>query len=387
MPWRKISLAKSQRDNPIFMISAIKKFVDLGTDASLSDDLNRRIRVVNMFSAVGMTVTFLLGFRALFAQETFLTCVLFSATILFAISHKLQAMIGAKRGSFISATVLIACLMSLMLILVVTGGSENTGPLWIFTVPSVTMFFAGFRRGLMALTGFAAVIIVIFFTPDNALLATEYSFEFKTRIVYTFITVSFLSAVYEYSRQRSYNTAVYLSEQFKRQARYDPLTTILNRRGGQQQLEQELSRMQRNKKPFSIALADIDRFKSINDTFGHDAGDEVLKKVASVFSSRLRAQDGLSRWGGEEFLFIFPETNEQDARMVTEQIRENLSANAIPVDNKSHRVTSSFGVCEITPSMTLTTALNLADQALYQAKNDGRNKVCTATEHKRKSSR
>lgn len=122
------------------------------------------------------------------------------------------------------------------------------------------------------------------------------------------------------------------------------------------------------KKPFSIALADIDRFKSINDTFGHDAGDEVLKKVASVFSSRLRAQDGLSRWGGEEFLFIFPETNEQDARMVTEQIRENLSANAIPVDNKSHRVTSSFGVCEITPSMTLTTALNLADQALYQAK-------------------
>ncbi|MBO7923430.1 GGDEF domain-containing protein [Alteromonas sp. KS69] len=369
------------------MISAIKKFVDLGTDASLSDDLNRRIRVVNMFSAVGMTVTFLLGFRALFAQETFLTCVLFSATILFAISHKLQAMIGAKRGSFISATVLIACLMSLMLILVVTGGSENTGPLWIFTVPSVTMFFTGFRRGLMALTGFAAVIIVIFFTPDNALLATEYSFEFKTRIVYTFITVSFLSAVYEYSRQRSYNTAVYLSEQFKRQARYDPLTTILNRRGGQQQLEQELSRMQRNKKPFSIALADIDRFKSINDTFGHDAGDEVLKKVASVFSSRLRAQDGLSRWGGEEFLFIFPETNEQDARMVTEQIRENLSANAIPVDNKSHRVTSSFGVCEITPSMTLTTALNLADQALYQAKNDGRNKVCTATEHKRKSSR
>ena len=240
---------------------------------------------------------------------------------------------------------------------------------------------------LSALLPTLIIIIVIFFTPDNALLATEYSFEFKTRIVYTFITVSFLSAVYEYSRQRSYNTAVYLSEQFERQARYDPLTTILNRRGGQQQLEQELSRMQRNKKPFSIALADIDRFKSINDTFGHDAGDEVLKKVASVFSSRLRAQDGLSRWGGEEFLFIFPETNEQDARMVTEQIRENLSANAIPVDNKSHRVTSSFGVCEITPSMTLTTALNLADQALYQAKNDGRNKVCTATEHKRKSSR
>ncbi|WOI36311.1 GGDEF domain-containing protein [Alteromonas sp. CI.11.F.A3] len=368
------------------MLNALKKFVELGTDSELSDDLNRRIRVVNMFSAVGMAATFILGFRALFAQDAFLACVLFSASILFAISHKLQSTIGAKRGSFISALVLLACLMSLMLILVVTGGNESTGPLWIFTVPSVTMFFAGFRRGIVALSGFTTAIIIILFAPDNALLVSEYSYEFKTRLLYSFITVSFLSAFYEYSRQRSYNTALYLSEQFERQARYDPLTTLLNRRGGQQQLEQELSRLQRNKKPFSIALADIDRFKSINDTFGHDAGDEVLKQVADAFRRRLRVQDGLSRWGGEEFLFIFPETDEQDAKTVIEQIRENLSAKAMLVDGKSHRVTSSFGVCEITSSMTLTTALNLADQALYQAKNDGRNRVCSASELKRKTS-
>ena len=366
------------------MLNTLKKFIELGTDASFSDDLNRRIRVVNMFSAVGMSATFILGFRALFAQDAFLACVLFSASILFAMSHKLQSMIGAKRGSFISAMVIIVCLMSLMLILVITGGNASTGPLWMFTVPPVTMFFAGFRRGLFALTGFTTLVILILFTPDNVLLATEYSYEFKTRLIYSFITISFLSAFYEYSRQRSYNTAMYLSEQFERQARYDPLTTILNRRGGQQQLEQELSRMQRNNKPFSIALADIDRFKSINDTFGHDVGDEVLKQVADVFSRRLRVQDGLSRWGGEEFLFVFPETNEQDAKSVTEQIRENLSTKAISVEGKSHRVTSSFGVCEITSSITLTMALNLADQALYRAKSDGRNKVCAASELTRK---
>ena len=360
------------------MLNPIRKFIELGTHNSLPDDINRRIRVVNMFSAVGMGLTFFLGIRALFAQDTQLACILLSASILFAISHKIQSTIGAKRGSFISAMVIIAYLMSLMIILVITGGNAGTGPLWIFTVPPVTMFFTGFRRGLFALTGFITIIIVLF-APDNALLATEYSYEFKTRLIYSFITISFLSAFYEYSRQRSYSTAMYLSEQFERQARYDPLTTILNRRGGQQQLEQELSRMQRNKKPFSITLADIDRFKSINDTFGHDAGDEVLKQVAGVFSSRLRAQDSLSRWGGEEFLFIFPETNEQEAKTVIEQIRENLSAEPIPLDGKSHRVTSSFGVCEISSSMTLTTALNLADQALYQAKNDGRNKVCTAS--------
>lgn len=369
------------------MLNPIRKFIDRGTHNSLPDDINRRIRVVNMFSAVGMGLTFFLGVRALFAQDTQLACILLSACVLFAISHKIQSTIGAKRGSFISAMVIIACLMSLMLILVITGGNAGTGPLWIFTVPPVTMFFTGFRRGLFALTGFVTLIIIVLFAPDNALLATEYSYEFKTRLIYSFITISFLSAFYEYSRQRSYSTAMYLSEQFERQARYDPLTTILNRRGGQQQLEQELSRMQRNKKPFSIALADIDRFKSINDTFGHDAGDEVLKQVANVFSSRLRAQDGLSRWGGEEFLFIFPETNEQEAKTVIEQIRENLSAKALLVDGKSHRVTSSFGVCEVTSSMTLTSALNLADQALYQAKNDGRNRVCSASELKRESSR
>ncbi|ALM91193.1 GGDEF domain protein [Alteromonas stellipolaris LMG 21856] len=367
------------------MLNPIRKFIEFGTHNSLSDDVNRRIRVVNMFSAVGMGLTFFLGLRALFAQDTLLACVLLSASILFAISHKIQSMIGAKQGSIISAMVIIVCLMSLMLILVITGGNAGTGPLWIFTVPPVTMFFTGFRRGLFALTGFITLVIVILFTPDNALLATEYSYEFKTRLIYSFITISFLSAFYEYSRQRSYSTALYLSEQFERQARYDPLTTILNRRGGQQQLEQEISRMQRNKKPFSIALADIDRFKSINDTFGHDAGDEVLKQVAEVFSRRLRTQDGLSRWGGEEFLFIFPETNEKDAQLVTEQIRENLSAKAISVDGKSHRVTSSFGVCEVTSLISLTTALNLADQALYRAKRDGRNKVCAASELTSKS--
>ncbi|MDO6568890.1 GGDEF domain-containing protein [Alteromonas sp. 1_MG-2023] len=367
------------------MLNALKKFIELGTHKSLSDDVNRRIRVVNMFSAVGMALTFILGFRALFAQDIQLTFILLTASILFAIAYKMQATIGAKRGSFISAMVIIACLMSLMLILVVTGGNAGTGPLWIFTVPPVTMFFTGFRRGILALTGFISLVVIVLFAPDNALLTTEYSFEFKTRLLYSFITVSFLSAFYEYSRQRSYNTAMYLSEQFERQARYDPLTTLLNRRGGQQQLEQELSRMQRNNKPFSIALADIDRFKSINDTFGHDAGDEVLKQVSDAFSRRLRVQDSLSRWGGEEFLFIFPETSEQDAKNVTEQIRENLSARSIPINDKHHQVTSSFGVCEITPSITLTTALNLADQALYQAKNNGRNKVCTASELKPKA--
>lgn len=361
------------------MFSAIKNFVIQGTQRSFGDEINRRIVVVNLFSAVGSFITFALGFRALFSQDFPLAGVLLTASVLFAVSQRIQLHHGAESHGMLGSVLLLSCLLLLMILLVISGGNMGTGPLWIFTVPPVTMFFAGFKRGLVVITFFVLLLSVILFTPGDAFLLTPYSFEFKSRLLYSFLTVSFLSAFYEFSRQRSYEKAMYLSEQFEHQALHDPLTQLLNRRGGQQQLENEFSRIQRNGKSFSIALADIDRFKKINDTFGHDLGDEVLKRVSELFSSRLRTQDSLSRWGGEEFLFIFPETNEENATIATNQIREHLSAFELPIAGRQHQVTSSFGICEITPLTTLTEALSNVDKALYKAKNSGRNKVYTAS--------
>jgi diguanylate cyclase (GGDEF)-like protein len=358
------------------MLSALKQYVFSGVSRHYKDETNRRIMVVNLFSAVGMSITFLLGCRAFFAAEYPLSTTLFTASVVFAISQRLQVRVATPRARTTSITLLILCLMILTLLLLITGGKDNTGPLWIYLVPPVTMFFAGFIRGLFSLIAFTVVSAIVMFGFDEAILVTQYTYAFKTRLLYSFMTVSFLSAFYEYSRQKSYDTALYLSEQFERQAKHDHLTQLLNRRGAQQCLEREYARIVRNKSKFSIAIADIDRFKSINDTLGHEQGDEVLVQISKVFTTRLRTQDILARWGGEEFMFIFNDTDEAGAVEALEQIRETLNQAPLNINGREFHVTSSFGVSEVTPDIDISCAIRCADKALYHAKDNGRDQVC-----------
>ena len=359
------------------MLGILKQYVFSGVSRHYKDETNRRIMVVNLFAAVGMSITFILGCRAFFAAEYSLSTTLFTASVVFAISQRLQVRVATPRARTASITLLILCLMVLTLLLLITGGKDNTGPLWIYLVPPVTMFFAGFIRGLLSLIAFTMVSAVIMFGLDEAILVAQYTYAFKTRLLYSFMTVSFLSAFYEYSRQKSYDTALYLSEQFERQAKHDHLTQLLNRRGAQQSLEREYARIVRNKSKFSIAIADIDRFKSINDTLGHEQGDEVLVQISKVFTSRLRKQDIIARWGGEEFMFIFNDTDEAGAVQALEQIRKTLNQAPLNINGREFHVTSSFGVSEVTPGIDISCAIRCADKALYYAKDNGRDQVCS----------
>ena len=361
------------------MISNFKNYALSGVNCHYRDETNRRIIVVNLFAAVGMSITFVLGFRALFANEMGLAITLLVASVVFAVSQRLQVRVPTKEARTASISLLISCLMILTLLLIITGGKDNTGPLWIYLVPPVTMFFAGFVRGLLALIAYTVVCALIMFTYNDMLLLTQYSYAFKTRLLYSFLTVSFLSAFYEFSRQKSYDTALYLKEQFERQAKHDHLTQLLNRRGGQEYLEHEYARFLRNKQPFAIAIADIDRFKNINDTLGHEHGDEVLRQISKAFLSKLRSEDILARWGGEEFLFILVGANEENAVKALEKIRNCLNTNPLVINGEKLEVTSSFGVCEVNQGMTLSHAVKQADKALYHAKDTGRNKVCSAS--------
>ena len=112
--------------------------------------------------------------------------------------------------------------------------------------------------------------------------------------------------------------------------------------------------MLRSKRKFSVALADIDRFKSINDTLGHEQGDEVLRQISKVFSSRLRGQDILARWGGEEFMFIFTDTDEAGAVNALENIRDILNNAPLNINGSEIHVTSSFGVSEVNPDIDIS---------------------------------
>jgi diguanylate cyclase (GGDEF)-like protein len=167
-------------------------------------------------------------------------------------------------------------------------------------------------------------------------------------------------------------------------AQTDELTGVLNRRYIMKALNDEAERAQRGGTPLSIAIIDLDFFKRINDTYGHPAGDEVLKSMAIALASNIRHIDRLGRYGGEEFLLVFPGSGEQDAVAAIDRLRgivATIDWNAI---SSNLRVTMSAGVAQVRSDEAPSDALNRADKALYQAKDAGRNCVIgstTATPH------
>lgn len=152
----------------------------------------------------------------------------------------------------------------------------------------------------------------------------------------------------------------------------DFLTKMFNRQKVERDINIEVSRYERYKRPFSIILLDIDKFKSINDTYGHNAGDAVLIDLARILKSSVRKIDIPGRWGGEEFLIFCPETDLDGTRVVAENLRQKIESHTFEIDRK---VTSSFGVAEYKEGEVTKDFIRRADDALYLAKQNGRNRV------------
>ena len=163
-----------------------------------------------------------------------------------------------------------------------------------------------------------------------------------------------------------------MNEELKRLSSTDQLTKLFNRRKMHEELDKEYKRASRYKNPFSIIMFDIDFFKKINDTFGHQAGDAVLSELSHLVKKIIRATDVASRWGGEEFLILCPETNLNQASILAEKIRSNVENYNFPVDKT---VTVSIGVSEFRKDSSIENIIEQADERLYKAKNSGRNKV------------
>jgi len=158
-------------------------------------------------------------------------------------------------------------------------------------------------------------------------------------------------------------------------AAVDALTGLYNRRYILNELENQLKIVKRNKREFSIIMFDIDDFKRINDTYGHHAGDEYLKKIAFIINHSLREQDIPGRVGGEEFLIILPETSIEGADQLANRIREKVEQTGLAYKSNTIKSTISAGISRFEPGTDSQTLYQLADSALYRAKQAGKNKV------------
>lgn len=164
----------------------------------------------------------------------------------------------------------------------------------------------------------------------------------------------------------------------QRLATIDALTGVANRLAYEKRMEEELGRWRRFRQPTCIAVWDVDRFKRINDAYGHRAGDRVLRAVADCFSKRIRATDFLARYGGEEFVLILPGTRLEDALRVVDELRGAVENIGFHFRGAPVSVTISSGVTALLAEDSAGSAFDRADKALYQAKERGRNRAVSA---------
>jgi diguanylate cyclase (GGDEF)-like protein len=166
-------------------------------------------------------------------------------------------------------------------------------------------------------------------------------------------------------------------EALREQATKDFLTRIWNRSSVLEILQKELTRGARENRPVSVLLADVDRFKAINDTFGHFAGDAALREVARRMVACMRPYDAVGRYGGEEFLIVLPGCDRANAVAQAERLREGIAADPVHFHEAPYTITASFGASTWKPGSHANAehVIGAADAALYQAKHQGRNRV------------
>ena len=165
--------------------------------------------------------------------------------------------------------------------------------------------------------------------------------------------------------------------QLERLTQTDPLTNVANRRHFMHSIELEFARLERYKRPMSFFMLDVDHFKKINDEHGHQAGDQVLVNVASILTASVRITDVVSRYGGEEFAILLPETNRSSAFVVAERCRKHIEEMETVFGDKNARVTASFGLVSLPDERIsgVRDIISVADKNLYTSKREGRNRI------------
>lgn len=236
------------------------------------------------------------------------------------------------------------------------------------------------------ITGTITIIFLPMFQPNiidsnylqdiisNNIIAWIASYINYKRYEKEYITKEIIRQKNEDLKEKS-NQIEKINEKLRQISTIDALTNIYNRRKLDENLEYEYNRAKRYNVKFSVILLDIDSFKLINDTYGHNIGDKILIEISEILKNNIRKSDTVGRWGGEEFLIICPETDKQVAVKIAEKLRKKIGNNKFSVDNI---ITSSIGVATYTNEDEIYELINKVDIALYEAKRKGKNRVVSS---------
>lgn len=219
------------------------------------------------------------------------------------------------------------------------------------------------------------LLITNFTTPTYISQLSNFNSIYDMILFLLFIIVGYILVFLGISSASQIVSMQYDMEKLELISKTDPLTGLYNRRFAMEKLENEFLNYKKTKNKFSVIIADIDYFKKINDNFGHDCGDQVLKKVAQNLRDAVGERGFVSRWGGEEFLILLPETEIEDARILADTIWKISEEEIIEYNGVQVSITLTFGVTVNEDYEMIDDTIKKADDALFIGKNQGRNCV------------
>ncbi|MFV0422714.1 GGDEF domain-containing protein [Oleidesulfovibrio sp.] len=350
----------------------LHKTLHSGTAVNSDPEVIRRTYMLNGFLLLS---TFISALMAVLKQSEHMEIMYVTLWCASALYCTLYFFLNATGNLKTVSNITLLFTVVMGMVLIWHMGDQITYALWLFALPPAVFFTFGMKRSLITISIlFTALLLWMPFTGATTSEGAV-SFSYMLRVSTAFLALCLFSALGEYSRARTQKLLVHLTKEMEQCACTDPLTGLLNRRGIYDRLNEERARATRSGKPFSVIICDVDHFKSVNDCFGHQCGDHVLHNLAEMFRNTMRGQDIICRWGGEEFLFILPETDEQGAQNLAEKLRATAESSPVNYYGMPIDLTLSLGVQECTLTESPEFHIRMADQKLYIAKEQGRNKV------------
>ena len=263
----------------------------------------------------------------------------------------------------------------------ITGDVEWAGMFWCLVMVPLFFHLLGHSGGGKLVFVLLFPSLWLLFLPTPGALMPPYTPEISMRFVVAYVVLAWISYLVEFVR---YQTRVRLKQARDRldvQSRTDELTGLANRRGFKEYLGQQEKRGDQGRGWYAVIVGDLDDFKAINDRYGHEVGDAVLRQVGATLKGIVRDVDLVARWGGEEFLLLLVDTDRDGALVLAEKILAKIDHSTIRVADLEISVTMSLGVDAQQPGRSLSAALRNADRAMYLAKERGKNQVVAHQPH------
>lgn len=333
-------------------------------------EIKRRRMTLYFISYVGGTIMAAMAWLNISSGDTLLVTSLSLSALFVFINVAFSYLYKDSEVVYHIAGIVVLCMVTALFY---TGGYSNTGLYFIYPLIFAQIIVVGFKPALLYVAVTMALGLVMLLNQTE--IPAYYDSADVSRFLISmlcFITIAFIG---EYFWNQSRKEMLQDTLEKMRQANTDPLTKLPNRRFLEAVYFERAMQNPADYFPLSTVIVDLDHFKKVNDTYGHDVGDDVLVHCAQVMKGDVRTTDIVARTGGEEFLILFPKTTLSQALKLAEKIREKLADTPFKNEEIELSITASFGVANALIDSNINAALKQADDNLYQAKNSGRNKV------------